>query len=132
MKPKQKSTNRSRTPDLYFFAATIMVSSRKRSVIWYTEKLGFEVIQDLGHWVTVGHKGMNGLLHLCEGGEIEAELEPGNQGITFHVRGNFEQECATMAEAGVKFETPPKKESWGTYARIQDPDGNIITLNPED
>ena len=109
-----------------------MVSNRKRSVEWYTSKLGFEVIQDLGHWVTVGHQGTNGLLHLCEASEIGEELSPGNQGITFHVRGDFEAHMRELAKAGVSFDTPVTKKPWGMFAQISDPDGNVITLNPED
>ena len=109
-----------------------MVSDRVRSVAWYTQKLGFEVVQDLGHWVTVGHAGQTGLLHLCQGSEIDEPLEPGNQGITFHLRGNFEEKCAEMARNGVKFHRPVTKMPWGMFAQIEDPDGNVITVNPED
>ena len=121
-----------RVPSLYLFATTIVVADRKRSVAWYTEKLGFEVIQDLGHWVTVGHRGSNGLLHLCEGPEIGEELTPGNQGITLHVRGDFEKRCADLAQRGVTFDIPVTRKPWGMFARIADPDGNVLTLNPED
>lgn len=131
MAPKPTSGSRSH-PDLYFFATTIMVSDRKRSVAWYTEKLGFEVIQDMGHWVTVGHKGVNGLLHLCQASEIGEELSPGNQGITFHVRGDFEGHVAALKRKGVTIDVPVTKKPWGMFARIADPDGNVITLNPED
>jgi len=130
--PPKKGSESSNRPDLYLFATTILVSDRRRSVDWYTSKLGFEVIQDLGHWVTVGHKGSNGLIHLCQGPEIGAELEPGNQGITFHVRGDFEKKVSELERGGVELETPVTKRPWGTYARISDPDGNVITLNPED
>ncbi len=109
-----------------------MVSDRARSVDWYTTKLGFQVIQDLGHWVTVGHKGHTGLLHLCQGSEIDEPLSPGNQGITFHVRGDFARQCARLAKNGVTFERPVTKRPWGVFAQIADPDGNVITLNPED
>lgn len=130
--PRKLAESPGVTPPVYFFATTIMVSDRKRSVDWYTRNLGFEVIQDLGHWVTVGHKGVNGLLHLCQGSEIGEELSPGNQGITFHVRGDFEKECAKLARNGVKFDAPVTRKPWGLYARISDPDGNVISLNPED
>ena len=131
MSPAHGSSSRP-APSVYLFATTIMVSSRKRAVEWYTQKLGFEVIQDMGHWVTVGHKGVNGLLHLCEASEIDEELSPGNQGITFHVRGDFEGQCARLAKDGVRFDVPPTQKPWGRFARISDPDGNLITLNPED
>jgi catechol 2,3-dioxygenase-like lactoylglutathione lyase family enzyme len=49
-----------------FFCVGVTVSDRRRSVAWYTEKLGLEVVQDMGHWVTVGRKGGSGLIHLCE------------------------------------------------------------------
>ena len=130
--PHEHVSSAPAAPDIYLFATTVVVSNRKRSVEWYTEKLGFEVIQDLGHWVTVGHRGVNGLLHLCEGPEIDEALNPGNQGITFHVRGDFEQRCASLAKNGVKFDVPVTRKPWGRFARIADPDGNVITLNPED
>ncbi len=127
-----KPARKARVPDLYFFATTIMVSDRKRAVAWYTKKLGFEVIQDLGHWVTVGHRGMSGLLHLCQGPEIGEELNPGVQGITLHVRGDFGRQVAALAQNGVKLDAPVTKRPWGMFARIVDPDGNILNLNPED
>ena len=130
--PERKSPRSTKRPDLYLFATTIMVSDRKRSVEWYTGKLGFEVVQDLGHWVTVGHTGSNGLLHLCQGSEIGEELNPGNQGITFHVRGDFEKKVSELEQNGVTLDAPVTKRPWGMFARISDPDGNVITLNPED
>jgi catechol 2,3-dioxygenase-like lactoylglutathione lyase family enzyme len=130
--PGKKSPESTKPPDLYFFATTIMVSDRKRSVEWYTGKLGFDVIQDMGHWVTVGHTGTNGLLHLCQGSEVGAELELGNQGITFHIRGDFEKKVSELERNGVRLDKPVTKMPWGMFARIADPDGNLITLNPED
>jgi catechol 2,3-dioxygenase-like lactoylglutathione lyase family enzyme len=130
--PRSRKPPTNRRPELYFFAATIMVSDRERSVRWYREKLGFEVIQDLGHWVTVGHRGSNGLLHLCQGTEIGEELSPGNQGITIHVRGDFERTVGELAANGVELDAPVTRRPWGMYARIADPDGNVLTLNPED
>ncbi len=131
MTPGQEPRIR-KPPDLYLFATTVMVSDRKRSVKWYTEKLGFEVAQDLGHWVTVGRKGTTGLLHLCQGSEIGEPLQPGNQGITLHVRGNFEATVAELRRRGVRLDAPVTRRPWGMFARISDPDGNVITLNPED
>jgi predicted enzyme related to lactoylglutathione lyase len=117
-------------PRVTIFAATVIVADRGRSVEYYTSNLGLDVVQDLGHWVTVGRKGSNGLIHLCQGSEIGFPLEPGNVGITIHVPGDFVKSCAALEKNGVKFVRPPKKESWGWWARITDPDGNELTLNP--
>ncbi len=130
--PTAAKSSRAKKPDLYLFATTIMVSDRRRSVEWYTQKLGFDIVQDMGHWVTVGRKGAGGLLHLCQGSEIGEELSPGNQGITFHVRGNFEAQIAELEGRGVRLDAPVTRRPWGMFARISDPDGNVITLNPED
>lgn len=130
--PKQPRTGRGKPPSIYLFATTVMVRDRARSVAWYTEHLGFRVVQDLGHWVTVGRAGAGGLLHLCEAGEIGEELNPGNQGITFHVRGDFEEAIAGLARRGVTIDAPVTRRPWGMFARIADPDGNVFTLNPED
>jgi catechol 2,3-dioxygenase-like lactoylglutathione lyase family enzyme len=105
-------------PSLYLFATTIVVSDRKRAVEWYTSKLGLEVIQDMGHWVTVGHRGANGLIHLCQGPDVEEELSPGNQGIIFHVRGDFEKKVAELARERGKLDAPVTRKPWGLLARI--------------
>ncbi len=129
------ATSKAKSPhesELYLFAITIVVSDRQRAVAWYTSQLDLEVVQDLGHWVTVGHRGENGLIHLCQGSEIGEELSPGNQGITFHVRGNFEKKVAELERRGVRLDAPVTKRPWGKFARIADPDGNVLTLNPED
>jgi catechol 2,3-dioxygenase-like lactoylglutathione lyase family enzyme len=117
-------------PRLFLFATTVMVSDRASSVRWYREKLGLRIVQDLGHWVTVGSR-RGGLLHLCQGSEIGEGLDPGNQGITLHVRGDFEVACRALARAGVAFDQPVTRRPWGVYARIADPDGNVFTLNPD-
>ncbi len=130
--PRPTKSVRAPPRAIYVFATTVLVSDRKRSVRWYTRQLGLEVVQDLGHWVTVGRKGSTGLLHLCEAGEIGEELSPGNQGITLHVRGDFAAHCANLRRNGIRFDQPVTKRPWGMYARISDPDGNVLTLNPDE
>lgn len=121
-----------RRPKAHFWSVAVMVSDRERSVAWYTEKLGLSVIQDMGHWVTVGRKGENGTLHLCQGSEFGLPLEKGSTGINFHLSGEFFASCAALRANGVRFAHPPTREAWGAWAAISDPDGNIIDLRPED
>jgi catechol 2,3-dioxygenase-like lactoylglutathione lyase family enzyme len=114
----------------------VVVTDRKKSVEWYTTKLGLELLQQAeaqdGHWVTVGRKGENGTLHLCQFTEFDPDfpLEPGNSGIQLTVPGDFVSACAALAANGVAFQSTPRQESWGWWASVADPDGNHIMLVP--
>jgi catechol 2,3-dioxygenase-like lactoylglutathione lyase family enzyme len=117
-----------------FASVAIVVSDSEQALDWYTSKLGLEVTDHDGHWVTVGLKGQSGKLHLCQPseGNPQDQLEPGNSGILLTVAGSdFGAACAEMKERGVEFSTEPTTEPWGTYAVIRDPDGNEHMLMPE-
>ena len=92
-----------------------------------------DIVQDMGHWVTVGRMGQNGLIHLCQTSEIgiPERPEPGLAGIELNLPGDFQVGCAALEANGVKFRKHPTKESWGRWAGILDPDGNELTLMPE-
>jgi catechol 2,3-dioxygenase-like lactoylglutathione lyase family enzyme len=122
----------SAVPKAEFVSVAVVVSDRKRSVEWYSKRLGLDVIDSFDHWVTVGRKGRSGVLHLCQTSEYDPSipLEKGNTGIQLRVPGDFEAACAALAANGVKFSTPPTKEEWGWWAAIEDPDGNEISLTP--
>lgn len=119
-------------PKAVFFSVAVVVSDRKKSVAWYTTKLGLDLVQDLGHWVTVGRKDLPGLIHLCQTSEIglEERPEPGLTGIELNLPGDFEAACAALKANGVAFRKGPTKESWGWWAGVLDPDGNEITFMP--
>ncbi len=108
-----------------------MVSSRRRSVEWYSRKLGFDVLERKGHWVTVGRRGMNGTIHRCQFSDLpDLSLEPGGTGIDLRLPGDFEASCAALARRGVTFSRPPTHRPWGWYALVEDPDGNLLRLTP--
>jgi len=121
-------------PKVTFVSVAVVVSDKKKSIEWYTKKLGLDLIMKMDHWVTVGRKGKAGVLHLCQTSDYDTAipLEKGNTGIHFHLPGNFEASCAALAANGVKFSSPPKKEEWGSWATVADPDGNEISLTPAD
>jgi catechol 2,3-dioxygenase-like lactoylglutathione lyase family enzyme len=129
MPAKKKSA---KLPKATFMSVAVVVSDRKKALEWYTKRLGLDPIQKMGHWVTVGRKGHPGVLHLCQTSEYDKSipLEKGNTGIHFHLPGNFEAACAALAANGVKFSSPAKKEEWGWWATVEDPDGNEIALTP--
>jgi len=105
----------------------LVVSDAKKSAKWYTEKLGFEIREHQGHWITVAPKTENFAFHLCEG---FYPLEPGNSGISFTTK-DVKKEEAALRKLGVVFTTPTTKEDWATYAMFKDPDGNEFYLIEE-
>jgi catechol 2,3-dioxygenase-like lactoylglutathione lyase family enzyme len=121
-------------PTATFFSVAIVVSDRKKSVEWYTRNLGLDLVQDMGHWVTVGRKGIPGLIHLCQTSEVGIAdgPEPGLTGIELKLPGDFQAACAALAANGVKFRKGPVKSAFGWWAGILDPDGNELTLMPAD
>jgi len=104
----------------------VVVSDAKKSSEWYKEKLGLEVRDNEGHWITVAPKGSNVVVHLCE----TKPLEQGNTGIAFYVD-DLDKAYNEMKTKGVEFTTKPKKTEWGSYAMFKDPDGNEFWLYPE-
>ncbi|HYB63096.1 MAG TPA: VOC family protein [Thermoplasmata archaeon] len=116
-----------------FMSVAVVVSDRTKAVDWYTQKFGLERIADDGHWQTVGRKGDQGVLHLCQVSEYDekGQLEPGNTGIAFTLKGDFVKSCAELEARGVEFASPPTKYDWGWGATVRDPDGNEIYLAPE-
>lgn len=103
----------------------IVVSDGQKSLKWYTEVLGLEARDTGGHWITVAPKGSPTVLHLCQG----HPLEPGNQGVALSTD-DLDKTCNDLAAKGAKIPHPPKDDGWGVYATVEDPDGNVITLNP--
>ncbi len=107
-----------------FGSVAVVVSDAKKSAKWYQEKLGFEVRDEEGHWVTVAPKGTDLVIHLCE---KFYPLEPGTSGFSFHVK-DVAKEQESLEAKGVKFTQSTKKEDWGTSAAFADPDGNEFWL----
>jgi catechol 2,3-dioxygenase-like lactoylglutathione lyase family enzyme len=132
-KQKKKARAPSRAlPNAEFGSVAVVVADRKRSVEWYTRRLGLDVVASFDHWVTVGRKGKGGEIHLCQTSEFDTSipLEQGNTGIQLRLPGNFEAACRALRANGVKFSTPATKEEWGWWAMVVDPDGNEISLAP--
>jgi predicted enzyme related to lactoylglutathione lyase len=101
----------------------VVVTDPKKSIEFYTQKLGFELRNNNEHWITVAPKGSRTLLHLCQ----SEKPEPGNTGVWLHVD-NLEKSYDELSKKGVKFTKAPKDEGWGKYAMVSDPDGNEFWL----
>ncbi|GEM_PF-960979 len=111
---------------IVFGDVAVVVSDGKAAAKWWKEKLGFEVRDDEGHWITVAAPGSSTLLHLCANGTHEE----GNTGIGFVVDDVAATEKA-WATKGVRFTRPTTRSDWGTSAVFADPDGNEFTLSED-
>ncbi len=133
--PRSKSSpKRSGLDRAYFRSVALVVSDKAAAKRWYTEVLGLDLLDEMDHWVTVGRKGKEGRIHLCQTSDFEKEpqLEPGNSGILLVVPGDFKTSCAAWKERGVAFTQEPEKFPWGWAATVKDPDGNEISVVPDD
>ncbi len=104
----------------------VAVSDLEEATAWYKDRLGFEVRESDGHWVTVAPKGWPSEIHLCE---IEP-LEPGNIGILL-LGDDLDATCRELKEKGVEFTQEPSRKEGGTIAMFKDPYGNIFWLMPK-
>jgi catechol 2,3-dioxygenase-like lactoylglutathione lyase family enzyme len=135
MPPKKRSAaTAARTQSPYFASIAVVVADRRKAQEWYTKTLGLDLIDSEDHWVTVGRKGRDGVLHLCQTTEFDTNgtLEPGNSGILLRLPGkDFAASCEALKSRGVGFAREPEKAEWGWWAVIRDPDGNEHMLAPE-
>jgi predicted enzyme related to lactoylglutathione lyase len=105
----------------------VVVSDAAKAKKWYEEKLGFAIVAEDGHWVTVAPKGFKGpVLHLCQ----TTPLEEGNTGILFRVD-DLSKTYDELTKKGVEFTKEPRDDGWGPYAMFKDLDGNVFWLEPE-
>ena len=107
------------------YSIAVVVADGKKAREWYTKKLGFRVVEDYGHWITVKPKGAKTLLHLCE--QPRSKLEPGNTGIGFEVD-SVDKTYKQLTKKGVKFTKAPNDPGWGKQARFVDSDRNEFVI----
>ena len=107
----------------------VVVSDVNKAKEWYRDNLGFEVQDDMEHWVVVGPPGSSTGIHLCQ---VES-LEPGNTGILFFAD-DVESTYQELKRKGVEFTRDLGKAEWNEnmeYAMFKDPDGNEFWLMPK-
>ena len=116
----------------------LVVADYDEAIKFYTEKLGFEVIEDTPQseakrWVLVAPKGSNGCqLLLAKGVGEEQQSRIGNQTggrvFLFLQTDDFWRDYNIYVERGVEFARPPKIEEYGTVAVFKDLYGNLWDL----
>lgn len=112
----------------------IYVRDQQRALEFYTDTLGFELIQDTpmgqepdsSRWIEVRPPGGDTILVL---------FTPQDQEDRIGTFSNVMFECddvwrtyEELSARGVAFPDEPRKEFWGWWAVFQDPDGNIYGL----
>jgi len=111
---------------------SIPVRNQDASLKFFTEKLGFKVgtdqpFNDKQRWIELLIPGAEtGIVLFTPDGH---ENRVGDfQPLSFWCDDVFAT-AKIMESKGVEFAAEPKKESWGTSAIFQDPDGNKFVLS---
>lgn len=115
-------------------AVTLLVPDYDEAIAWFTEKLGFELIEDTPldenkRWVRVGPPGSSGTsLLLAKAADAEQAAAVGKQTggrvFLFFETDDFSRDHAAMMARGVKFCEQPREEDYGTVAVFEDFCGN--------
>ena len=122
-------------PDLRLFKLNVYVRDQDRSLDFYVNALGFNVVADVSfpngtRWVAVAPPDGTGALALLQakpGSDEESLIGRATQLalITEDIQATYERWQAL----GVHFDPPPQDMGWGgTFARFEDVDGNWFEL----
>ena len=116
---------------------SLFVADQDRAKAFYTETLGFELRSDAplypgaeARWIAVAPEGAETELILYlpdENWEHYRQVVGKSQAITFNVK-DMAALQASLADKGVVFIQDPDEQPWGTFAIIQDSEGNHLIL----
>lgn len=125
--------------------AIVMVSDQKKALEFYSQKLGFEIKENLedgeGMWIEVRPKNSGAPISLVDPNiaqmsaykKEQAKQKIGTStGIWFYAK-NIQSVYQTLKSRGVEI-TKPEKQPWGVFmSRFYDQDKNEYSLleNPE-
>jgi catechol 2,3-dioxygenase-like lactoylglutathione lyase family enzyme len=116
----------------------LVVADYDEAIAFYTEKLGFELLEDTPQsetkrWVLVAPKNSEGcqlLLAKAVGDEQKSRIgnQTGGRVFLFLRTDDFQRDYANYLSKGVKFVREPKVEDYGTVAVFADLYGNLWDL----
>lgn len=116
----------------------LVVRDYDEAIEFYTEKLGFELIDDTPQsetkrWVLVKPPGASECCLLLAKGVNEEQLsrvgnQTGGRVFLFLQTDDFWRDYNRLLEKGVKFARPPKTEDYGTVAVFEDLYGTLWDL----
>src|SRR5512138_1851099 len=113
----------------------LVVRDYDEAIRFYVDTLGFVLIEDTfveaqnKRWVLVAPPGSNEsrlLLARAVGAEQESRIgnQTGGRVFLFLHTDDFGRDYRTLMDRGVKFQQPPREESYGTVAVFEDLYGN--------
>jgi catechol 2,3-dioxygenase-like lactoylglutathione lyase family enzyme len=118
----------------YLGAATLLVRDYDEAIGWFTEKLGFVLVEDtdLGdgkRWVLVSPDAGQGTCLLLARATTPAQCQrigdqTGGRVALFLHTDDFVRDHAAMSQRGVRFVEEPRAEAYGTVAVFEDLYGN--------
>ncbi len=110
---------------------SIPVRDQNRALDFYTEKLGFTIITDQRfdekqRWIElrIPKAETRVVLFTAEGQE---DRIGSFSGLSFACA-DVEKTYQELRARGVEFDSPPKKQSWGTFTLFKDSEGNQFVL----
>lgn len=116
----------------------LLVDDYDRAIVWYTEMLGFALIEDTRlsdtkRWVLLAPKGSSGFrILLARAASPEQIAAVGNQSggrvFLFLHTDDFAGDHAAMVSKGVEFVRAPEQQAWGMVAVFRDLYGNLWDL----
>ncbi len=117
---------------------TYLVMDYDEAIFFFTEKLGFELLQDrtledAKRWVVVGPRGEGRsalLLAKATGPEQIKRVgdQTGGRVYLFLHTDDFWRDYKKMSEAGINFKEKPRTETYGTVVVFEDLYGNLWDL----
>lgn len=125
MKQEDEQTGRA----LGVRAVAILVTNMDRAIDFYTRVLGMRVVVEERryNWVEVGLRDDLGRIAITEQRE-GGRASGGPTGVVLMVN-DIHALYRRATEMGAKFNLPPQRRPWGgIIARVEDPDGNEVTL----
>lgn len=117
---------------------SLFVSDQERAKAFYTEKMGFELRTDAplfpgseARWIAVAPKGAETELILYlpdENWSHYGGVVGKSQAMTLQVS-DMDKTHKELKSKGVKFVQEPDVQPWGTFAIIEDSEGNHLIVN---
>jgi len=113
-----------------FNHAMVYVQDVPRSLAFYRDGLGLELIEELEGYARLRSPNGSGTLGLHILSEEKTMMNPTTEGIRLYFEAeDVDAVCARLANKGYAIDQPPKDMPWGwRHAYLKDPDGHEVSV----